>query len=127
MHLFPLDYDFEIDTSKVLQYGGFNLTAPRLMYIDGTHDPWLYATAHSPYSPQKDREDDLSVLINESWHHNDENGLGDIDKEPERIQKVHRLQIQVVKGWVEQFYQEKHNLNPAVELSDGDEILGSMR
>ncbi|KAK6354563.1 hypothetical protein TWF696_003705 [Orbilia brochopaga] len=104
---FGMPADFKVDVSKVLQYGGYNLTAPRLMYIDGTHDPWLYATPHSPHSPQKDRADKLSVLIPEAWHHNDENGLGDISKEPQRIQDVHNLQIEVVKGWVEEFYQAK--------------------
>ncbi|KAJ6261570.1 hypothetical protein Dda_4240 [Drechslerella dactyloides] len=103
---FGMPSDFQVDVSKVLQYGGYNLTAPRLMYIDGTHDPWLYATAHSPHSPQKDRDDNLSVFIPEAWHHNDENGLGDISKEPQRIQDVHNLQIKIVRGWVEEFYKE---------------------
>ncbi|KAF3941025.1 hypothetical protein ABW19_dt0201677 [Dactylella cylindrospora] len=106
-YAFNMEPSFEIDVSKVLKYGGFNLTAPRLMYIDGTHDPWLYATAHSPHSPQKDRDGKLSVLIEESWHHNDENGLGDISQEPERIQKIHNLQIEVVRGWVEEFYESR--------------------
>ncbi|KAF3919129.1 hypothetical protein ABW21_db0207391 [Orbilia brochopaga] len=104
---FGMPANFTVDVSKVLQYGGYNLTAPRLMYIDGTHDPWLYATAHSPHSPQKDRTDKLSVFIPESWHHNDENGLGDISKEPQRIQDVHNQEIEVVKGWVEEFYKAK--------------------
>ncbi|KAF3920316.1 hypothetical protein AA313_de0210277 [Arthrobotrys entomopaga] len=106
-YAFNFPADFVIDSSKVLKYGGFNLTAPRLMYIDGANDPWLYATTHSPYSPQKDRNDRLSVLIPESWHHNDENGLGDISKEPDRIQKIHNLEIQVVEGWVKEFHQKR--------------------
>ncbi|EPS39867.1 hypothetical protein H072_6236 [Dactylellina haptotyla CBS 200.50] len=106
-YTFNFPPDFVIDSDKVLKYGGFNLTAPRLMYIDGDNDPWLYATAHSPYSPQKDRSDRLSVLIKESWHHNDENGLGDISLEPERIQEVHRLQIEVVGDWVKEFHEKK--------------------
>ncbi|KAF3920980.1 hypothetical protein ABW20_dc0103123 [Dactylellina cionopaga] len=104
---FGFPADFVIDTSKVLQYGSYNLTAPRLMYIDGTHDPWLYATPHSLYSPQKDVVNDLNVFIKESWHHNDENGLGDISKEPQRIQDVHNLEIKVVGDWVKQFHAER--------------------
>ncbi|KAK6509714.1 hypothetical protein TWF481_004445 [Arthrobotrys musiformis] len=106
-YAFKFPSDFVIDTSKVLQYGGYNLTGPRLMYIDGTHDPWLYATPHSPHSPQKDRNDRLSILIPEAWHHNDENGLGDISKEPPRIQKVHLQQIEVVGDWVREFHKGK--------------------
>ncbi|KAF3186713.1 hypothetical protein TWF788_002939 [Orbilia oligospora] len=106
---FKLPPDFVIDTSKVLRYGGFNLTAPRLMYIDGTHDPWLYATPHSLHSPQKDRSDRLSILIQEAWHHNDENGLGDISKEPLRIQDVHFREIEVVRDWVLEFHKNKGN------------------
>ncbi|KAF3163001.1 hypothetical protein TWF225_007277 [Orbilia oligospora] len=106
---FKLPPDFVIDTSKVLRYGGFNLTAPRLMYIDGTHDPWLYATPHSINSPQKDRSDRLSILIQEAWHHNDENGLGDISKEPLRIQDVHFREIEVVRDWVQEFHKNKGN------------------
>ncbi|KAK6534082.1 hypothetical protein TWF281_005420 [Arthrobotrys megalospora] len=106
---FKMSPDFVIDSSKVLKYGGYNLTAPRLMYIDGTHDPWLYATPHSLHSPQKDRSDELSVLIEEAWHHNDENGLGDISKEPFRIQDVHIREVGVVRGWVEEFHEKKGN------------------
>ncbi|EWC47482.1 hypothetical protein DRE_00450 [Drechslerella stenobrocha 248] len=106
-YAFNMPVDFEVNVTKVLQYGGYNLTAPRLMYIDGTHDPWLYATANSPHSPQKDRDDELNVLIQDAWHHNDENGLGDISKEPVRIQDVHHQQIRVVRKWVEQYHKEK--------------------
>ncbi|KAK6333710.1 hypothetical protein TWF730_003893 [Orbilia blumenaviensis] len=106
---FKMAPDFVIDSSKVLKYGGYNLTAPRLMYIDGTHDPWLYATPHSPHSPQHDRSDHLSILIQDAWHHNDENGLGDISKEPLRIQDVHLREIEVVRNWVLEFHKDKGN------------------
>jgi len=102
---FDLPPDHKIDTAKVLKYGGFNLTGPRLAYVDGTYDPWLYATAHSPYSPQRHENSEKSMLIDVSWHHNDENGLGDISKEPARIQKVHHQEIDLVGKWVKEFHQ----------------------
>ena len=42
-----------------------------------------------------------------AWHHNDENGLGNISEEPKRIQDVHNLQVEVVREWVEEFYRSK--------------------
>ncbi|MCJ1360798.1 MAG: hypothetical protein MMC33_010807 [Icmadophila ericetorum] len=79
--------------------------------FDGDRDPWLYATTHSPISPLKSRGEHLKygdgILIQEGYHHVDENGLGDVRLEPERIRKVHEREVEVVRGWVKEWEESK--------------------
>ena len=64
---------------------------------------------HSPYAKEHrgglDKEKE--ILIPEAWHHSDENGLGDMTKEPQRIRKVHEKEIEVVKGWIAEWHEER--------------------
>lgn len=90
------------NTTMVNQYGDFDLEARRLAFIDGSHDPWLYATVHSPLIHNRTLEN--GVVIDGGIHHWDENGN---DDEPEEIRKVHQKEIEWVKGWVEEFYQQR--------------------
>jgi hypothetical protein len=62
------------------QYGGFEITFPRLAMIDGDRDPWRPATAHaSPFNlAVPNRTSTVSepfILIENALHHYDENGL----------------------------------------------------
>ncbi|KAG0144050.1 hypothetical protein CROQUDRAFT_660484 [Cronartium quercuum f. sp. fusiforme G11] len=88
------------NVSMINQYGDFDLTATRLAYIDGSYDPWLYATPHSPTRKQigKGKE---HWLIKGGVHHWDENGAG--DAEPSNIRMVHEAEVRWVKNWLEAF------------------------
>jgi len=109
---FGFDENHRPNVSSINQYGDFTLETDGLMYVDGDSDPWLWATAHSPYSPQRKRRDTQSrptVLLEHAWHHSDENGLGDIDVEPSRIRGIHEREIEVVKGWLENWRLERQD------------------
>lgn len=76
-------------------------------FIDGSFDPWIYATPHSPDVRQ--RKGTLVrpfELIKGGVHHWDENSLPsstseDMREEPEEIRKVHQREIKFVKAWLE--------------------------
>jgi hypothetical protein len=75
-------YGFNItsppDTEAVNKYGGYNISYPRLAFIDGEQDPWRPATPHA-YNQGAQRRwstvDEPFVLIEGAVHHWDENGL----------------------------------------------------
>lgn len=78
------NYAFNITTppnvTAINKYGGFNISYPRLAFIDGEVDPWRPATPHaSPFnSTAVNRTSTASepyILISEAVHHWDENGL----------------------------------------------------
>ena len=85
-------------TEKVNQYGSFGIASDRLMIVDGTSDPWLYATGHSPYAPNRQTTPSRPFsLIDGGFHHSDEYGSL---HEPEEITRIHSLQVKVVKDWL---------------------------
>ncbi|KAF8316052.1 hypothetical protein DL93DRAFT_2193817 [Clavulina sp. PMI_390] len=84
--------------------GDFELSRPRLAFLDGTNDPWSQATPHSRYAPKK-RPDTISEpfkWIPAGVHHFDENGLKDHTLEPEQIRRIHREEIAFVKAWLKE-------------------------
>lgn len=96
------------NVSEVNEIGGFDLESSRLAIIDGQFDPWRSACIHSEDfnfgGARADTLDKPFKLIPDCWHHCDENGLKSKDrklgKEPERIQKIHKEQIEFVKSWL---------------------------
>ncbi|KAH8927475.1 hypothetical protein BT69DRAFT_1237902 [Atractiella rhizophila] len=92
------------DVKKINQYGDFNYSFPRLAFIDGSADPWVYATPHSPENPAiKTRQSTTSepfIMIPNARHHYDENGLRDWENEPKEIRKVHEEEVAFVKAWL---------------------------
>lgn len=98
------------NVDKVNYLGGFSLNESRLAYIDGSYDPWLYATPHSPtaYSNKgrNDTDEQPFYQIKGGVHHWDENGYDDEEKringgEPSEIEKVHARMVEFVKAWLE--------------------------
>jgi hypothetical protein len=68
------------NVTVINQYGGFDLSYPRLAMIDGEQDPWRPATAHaSPFNATAhNRTNTVSqpfILIDGAVHHWDEYGL----------------------------------------------------
>lgn len=92
------------NVDAVNSFGALNLTMPRLAFVDGSYDPWIYATPHSPHAPE--RNDTLSEpfkLIKGGVHHWDENGLLDTTAEPRRIRHIHKDEVHFVKAWLKEW------------------------
>ncbi|GAA5934245.1 uncharacterized protein JCM15063_004515 [Sporobolomyces koalae] len=92
------------NVTRINQYGSFDLSYPRLAFIDGSADPWIYATPHSPEA--KSRKDTIRKpfkIIPEGVHHWDENGLTDPEQEPKEIHKIHQEEIAFVRQWLREW------------------------
>ena len=82
------------------QYGSYGLSFPRIAFIDGSSDPWIGATPHSPHAlPRKDTDSEPFYLIKKGVHHWDENGVKK-GGEPKEIRKVHERELEFVKAWL---------------------------
>lgn len=100
--LYVLAVPSKPNVTAINQYGGFKLSAARLVYIDGSDDPWLYATPHSPHHKHKHTHQ-KAWLIKGGVHHWDENGS---DHEPEEIQRVHAAEVKWVTHWLKEFHRQ---------------------
>lgn len=73
-------------------------------FIDGSDDPWLYATPHSPDAKTRSSTDLRPYeLINGGVHHWDENGLSNrssLHREPDEIRRIHAREIDFVRAWL---------------------------
>ncbi|KAK4050979.1 hypothetical protein OIV83_003108 [Microbotryomycetes sp. JL201] len=86
------------------QWGSFDLECDRLAFVDGSEDPWLYATPHSPHA--RKRRDTLKKpfkIIKGGVHHWDENGLLDSTHEPKRIKQIHEEEVDFVQEWMQEW------------------------
>lgn len=101
------------NVTAVNQYGGYNLSHLRLAFIDGSEDPWLYATPHSPLAPHHghrlDTLDEPFKLIPGGVHHWDQNGSADLkrESEPAAIRQVHVEEIQFVQSWLREWKESR--------------------
>ncbi|GAA6033813.1 hypothetical protein JCM8097_000354 [Rhodosporidiobolus ruineniae] len=96
----------EPNVTAINQWGSFDFSYPRLAFVDGSADPWLYATPHSPTAPHPDRKDTLKEpfkLIPGGVHHWDENGLLPPASEPAEIAQVHKEEIEFVQAWMQEW------------------------
>ncbi|EGG09784.1 extracellular serine carboxypeptidase [Melampsora larici-populina 98AG31] len=104
------------DVSVPNSYGGYDIAADRLAFIDGRRDPWLYATPHSPLAkPRKSTLTRPFYLIQNGVHHYDENGLpGGLSNQtlPEEIRAIQLFEIEFITSWLNDFKQK--NGNPLV-------------
>jgi hypothetical protein len=99
------------DTDAINKYGGFDISYPRLAFIDGEVDPWRPATPHaSPFNPAKNRTSTTSepfILIEGAVHHWDENGLfpneTTADLPPKPVVDAQKAEVQFVLGWMKEW------------------------
>lgn len=100
-------------------YGGFNISYPRLAFIDGEQDPWRPATPHaSPYNStaynRTSSDSEPFILIQGAVHHWDENGLfpnetvtsyGNTSDSlpPIPVKKTQKEEIRFVLEWMEEW------------------------
>ncbi|CAG8952089.1 hypothetical protein HYFRA_00000827 [Hymenoscyphus fraxineus] len=92
------------DLSAFNKYGGFDIKADRLAFIDGSIDPWLDLCYHSTKAPLRTSTDlNPEYLIAGAGHHWDSSGILDINAEPLFIKQAHVWEIKVVKKWLRDF------------------------
>ncbi|KAI9740199.1 MAG: hypothetical protein M1834_004777 [Cirrosporium novae-zelandiae] len=100
------------DLSRINRYGGFNISYPRLAFIDGEADPWRPATPHaSPFiAGVRNRSSTTSepfILIEGAVHHWDENGLFANETTdvlpPKPVRDTQREEVRFVKAWMEEW------------------------
>ncbi|PQE10786.1 hypothetical protein CJF30_00008948 [Rutstroemia sp. NJR-2017a BBW] len=100
------------DVQRINKYGGFNLTYPRLAYVDGEQDPWRPATPHaSPFNTTAHNRTSTTeqpfILIEGAVHHWDENGLfaNETSKglPPKPVVKAQREEVKFVKEWMKEW------------------------
>ncbi|KAK7746030.1 hypothetical protein SLS53_002752 [Cytospora paraplurivora] len=85
-------------------YGGYDLQADRLAFVDGNQDPWLDACYHSNLAPQRYSSDlHPAYLIVDGGHHWDSYGILDVPDEPQFIRETHYWQVRTVKKWLRAF------------------------
>ncbi|TID15117.1 hypothetical protein E6O75_ATG08370 [Venturia nashicola] len=103
------------DLSAYNLYGGFNISADRLAFIDGNVDVWKDVCYHSSLVPErvsKGFEDETlhpHLLITGAGHHWDSYafGYGNISSEPQFIREAHLWEIRSVKRWLGMFDETK--------------------
>lgn len=96
----------------VNKYGGYDVSYPRLAFIDGSADPWKPATPHGFAEGAKDRNSTASepfILIDGAVHHWDENGLfanqTTAKLPPHPVADTQKQELQFVQEWMEEWRQ----------------------
>lgn len=97
---------------RINQWGGFNISYPRLAIVDGEHDPWRQATPHAIGLPERESTTDEPFhLIPAAVHHWDENGLFPNETTatlpPQSIKDIQAEEVAFVQAWVEEWKQAK--------------------
>lgn len=93
------------DLSQYAKYGGFNFSADRLAFVDGSSDVWNDLCYHSEDAPMRYSSDlHPELFINGAGHHWDSYGLKDNrTAEPQFIQNAHYWEIRTVRKWLRDF------------------------
>ena len=106
------------DVDLINRYGGYDVSYKRLAFVDGTGDPWLYATPGSPLAPPRESTESEPVIKMEgAVHHWDENGVTEEEKAarsnvllpPLIVQEAQQKLVDTVQLWVKQWAAETNN------------------
>ncbi|KAF2226519.1 peptidase S28 [Elsinoe ampelina] len=104
------------ETDRINKYGGYDISFPRLAWVDGETDPWRPAGVHAFDQGAKDRvstDSEPFILISDAVHHWDENGVFPNQTNstfpPQRIKDVQAEEARFVKVWLQEF--EEYKLN----------------
>lgn len=96
------------DLDKWNVYGDFGFQAERLLFVDGSADPWKDLCYHSDLAPARTSWDaQPQHLINGAGHVWDLRTLEDIDAEPQFIRAATKLEIRTVDTWLKEFKRSK--------------------
>lgn len=86
-------------------YGDFNFTANRLLFVDGSADPWKDLCYHSDLAPQRYWSDEQPEhLINGAGHVWDLRTLTDVSTEPQFMRETTYLELRTVESWLKEFH-----------------------
>ena len=96
-------------TEEINQYGGFNISYPRLAQIGGQTDPWRPTTPLAdPYLKKPSTQSEPRVLIQGAVHHWDENGLFPNETTaklpPAPIKQAQSQEAAFVKAWLAEWH-----------------------
>ncbi|KAI0159956.1 peptidase S28 [Hypoxylon sp. FL1284] len=96
------------DVEYINRLGGFNISYPRLAFIDGEWDPWRAAGVHALEIPKRtSTPSEPYILIDRAVHHWDENGLfpneTTADLPPEPVADTQEQIATFVQGWMQEF------------------------
>lgn len=96
------------------KYGGYDISYPRLAFVDGSADPWRPATPHAFAQGAKKRNSTASepfILIDGAVHHWDENGLFPNETTtslpPLTVVDTQRQEVQFVREWMQEWQLEQ--------------------
>ncbi|KAI0517540.1 peptidase S28 [Xylaria bambusicola] len=99
------------DTEAINKYGGFDLSYPRLAWVDGEWDPWRAAGVHAIGLPERESTtSEPYILIDKAVHHWDENGLfpneTTAELPPAPVVEAQKEEAVFVKAWLKEFKKE---------------------
>ena len=99
------------NVEAINKYGGFNLSYPRLAWVDGEWDPWRAAGVHAIGLPERaPTPPEPSILLDNAVHHWDENGLfpneTTAELPPAPVADAQKQEAVFVKAWLEEFRKE---------------------
>ncbi|KAI0536188.1 peptidase S28 [Xylaria digitata] len=98
------------DFSKWNGYGDFDFKADRLLFVDGSADPWKGLCYHSDLAPPRNWDAQPQHLINGAGHVWDLRTLDDVDAEPQFVRAATKLEIRTVGAWLKEFASSKFAL-----------------
>lgn len=99
----------QADVERINRYGGFDISYPRLAFLDGEWDPWRAAGVQAIGLPARNSTpDEPVILIRDAVHHWDENGVFPNETVPGKFPPpaVVDAQAQIVtfvQGWLGQW------------------------
>ncbi|KAH9883670.1 peptidase S28 [Xylariomycetidae sp. FL2044] len=97
-------------------YGDFNFTAERLLFVDGSADPWKDLCYHSDLAPARYWDDPQPQhLINGVGHVQDLRTLDDVASEPQFVRAATELELRTVDAWLRAF--DNQTFGSDVDLS----------
>ncbi|POS75178.1 serine carboxypeptidase [Diaporthe helianthi] len=99
-------------TERINQWGGFNISYPRLAIVNGEKDPWRQATPNAIGLPDRvSTTSEPFFLIEDGVHHWDENGLfpnqTTAELPPAPVKEAQAQEVEFVKAWLEEWKQAK--------------------
>ena len=107
------------NTTHYEQYGGYNISAPRLAFIDGAADVWnelCYHGTNATAAHNNLRYGDNQLLITGAGHHWDSYGILNISAEPDQIRAAHEWEIRQVNNWLQEWDQMHGSMKEKDEL-----------
>ncbi|KAI1635695.1 peptidase S28 [Biscogniauxia mediterranea] len=94
------------------KYGGFDISYPRLAFVDGEWDPWRAAGVHAIGLPERESTtSEPYILIAKAVHHWDENGVFENETTPDfpppAVADAQEQERVFVQEWVKEFQQSQ--------------------